>query len=619
MTQPPPPPPFDSETQEMTRARETFIGPYRNELKIGEGGMGVVYKCFDPKLKRFVAVKVLKDKYARESRHHDRLQREAQSIAAVSHLNIAQIYAIETSGDGPPYLVMEYVDGSSAEILLKGGGDVPCERVLTIARGVAAGLRAAFRKKIVHRDIKPSNILIGGDGTVKIVDFGLAKEIEGAKSLTDEGVVLGTPHYISPEQGKGRPVDHRSDMYSLGATLYHLLAGRPPFDGDTQVAVIVAHINETPKPPHEVRRDVPESLSFVIGRMMAKDPAQRYETYDLLIDDLDRLARGEPIHPSTAAQGRVTYRPQKQMTPVFSWALAAVATVAAALAIAVAVRSGGGSLSPGDPRRLGSWYMPAIDGAECLDLRFEELPAGLTRTEAIHSLFLFAKRDEPQIAIESRRLLLKETQSPVALQFGFSRIDEVGLVGLKAEGAEDISIAIVDPDDARRRSLLFVVSGGQPRSGGRAGAPPTAEPIRATRNGEKVGFGAPLPRAPLLEAGAFDLAIRFKVEGTATRVHFDIHRASVIAESLLAIGSGSDGSGGPEGSRGPRLPGTDWNSGVLLIWAPSPLGRGSIAFDRLRIVGSVDRRRDVRKIPWDVRPQRGTEIGSAEHGSFDRR
>ncbi len=603
----------------MTRARETFIGPYRHELKIGEGGMGVVYKCFDPKLKRFVAVKVLKEKYARESLHHDRLQREAQSVAAVSHPNIAQIYSIETSGDGPPYLVMEYVDGSSAEMLLKGSGDVPWDRVLSIARGVAAGLRAAFQKKIVHRDIKPSNILIGADGTVKIVDFGLAKEIEGAKSLTDEGVVLGTPHYISPEQGKGRPVDHRSDIYSLGATLYHLLAGRPPFDGDTQVAVIVAHINETPKPPHELRSDVPESLSFVIGRMMAKDPAQRYETYDLLIEDLDHLARGEPIHPSTAVQGRVTYRPKKQKAPVFSWVLAAAAMVAAALAISVAVRSGDGSLPEGDPRKLGSWYMPAVDGAvdgaECFDLRFLQLPPGLTRSEAINSLFLVAKGDESQIGIDGRRLLLNETVSPIALRFCFSRIDEVGLDGLRTDGWVDISIAIVDPEDARRRSLLFVVSGGQPRSGGGAGSAKPAEPIWARRNGETVGFGAPLPPAPLLDAGAFDLAIRLKAEETSTRVHFAVRRASVVAESLLVIGGDSGGSS----DVAPRLPGTDWNRGVILIWAPSPLGRASIAFDRLRIVGSLDRRREIREIPWDVRPSRGEAIGSAEHGSSDRR
>src|SRR5262245_17999824 len=172
-------PPPGSETQEMSRARETYIGPYRIDLRIGDGGMGVVYKCYDPKLKRFVALKVLKERFASDPKYHERLHREAEAIAAISHPNIAQIHALEDGDGSAPYLVMEHIEGSSAEGLV-GEGPLSPLRAAAIVREAAKGLQAAFEKGIIYRDVKPSNILISHEGELKLVDFGLAKSSMGA-------------------------------------------------------------------------------------------------------------------------------------------------------------------------------------------------------------------------------------------------------------------------------------------------------------------------------------------------------------------------------------------------------------------------------------------------------
>ncbi|MBN1420845.1 MAG: serine/threonine protein kinase [Planctomycetes bacterium] len=291
------PPPNDQpdETREMRKVRLASIGPYPIQAMIGEGGMGTVYRCFDPHLRRTVAIKVLSEERLRDAESRERFIREAQAIARLSHPNVVQIYAIDPGEDaGSPYFVMELVSGPSGDDRLRKGPPFTPESAARAVLDAARGLREAHRRGLIHRDIKPSNILFDEAGTAKIADFGLVKEVRAEPDRTDDGIILGTPHYISPEQGQGLEVDHRSDIYSLGATLFHMLAGAPPFAQETQVSTIVAHVTSPLPPLRELNPAVPQALAAIVERMLAKDPADRYASYDELIRDLETFlgARG---------------------------------------------------------------------------------------------------------------------------------------------------------------------------------------------------------------------------------------------------------------------------------------------------------------------------------------
>ena len=599
-------PPTSSETQEMTRAREAFIGPYRIDLRIGDGGMGVVYKCSDPKLRRFVALKVLKEKYLHDAKSIERFRREAQAIASLSHPNIVQIHAIEESAGGPPHLVMEFIDGPSADGLLRKDGPMDQARALAITRQAALGLKAALGKGIIHRDVKPSNLLLAADGTVKIVDFGLAKEIEGAQSLTEEGLVVGTPHYISPEQGRGQKVDQRSDIYSLGSTLYHLVTGRPPFEADSQLAVIVAHLNQTPEPPHLVRPGLSPDLSAVVGKMMAKDPDRRYQDYTELLGDLERLERGEAIRGRAAADGAATFRRERRSAPVWFWALLGCAAVLAAGAVlAVVLRS----LSPsgsgaGIIQKLDGWYLRRDADTECLDLQFSHPPAGIPRADLAQALFLLDRSDETtgsrtaaaapaQLGLEfpGPSLKLKDLQGPAAFRIPFERIDEIHIQGIRTEGTVDLGIAIAHPLGSRLRSLLAALRTG-PEGPGAAAMDERSVPLRASRHGEELALPSPPPRMRRLGPGPYDIDIILRTEGPSTRVHLTVRRSGGSAEIVYSTGPA-------QGSGGVLVPGTDWAGGVLLFWAPSPLRKATVTIARLTLVGRLGRDGPLEAFPQE--------------------
>jgi tRNA A-37 threonylcarbamoyl transferase component Bud32 len=586
-------PPTNSETQEMSRARETFIGPYRIEVRIGDGGMGIVYKCYDAKLKRFVALKVLKEKLSSDPKHSERFLREGQAIASLSHPNVAQIHSIEGGDGAPPYLVMEYIEGASAETLLKAGGALPPERAIAIIRDAACGLKAAFLKGIIHRDVKPSNILITAEGAAKLVDFGLAKAIEGAGSLTEEGMVVGTPHYISPEQGRGQKVDQRSDIYSLGATFYHLVTGKPPFDADSQLAVIVAHLHKVPVPPHRVRPGVSEGLSMVVGKMLAKDPERRYANYQELIDDLERLARGEAIGARTAADGAETFLPERTRVPARYWwmagaavALSVAVTLAAVVHLFPATSSEAQQL-----RRLGSWYIPQDPSTECLDLNFASLPEGASRAEVVRLLFLTGKAEEHEIGIglPGPSLQIKDLAGPAALRFPFERLDEVRIQGLRIEGRADFGVALVHPDGMRLRSLHFSLRCYPPHETAGRGEDLRTVPLVARRSGEAVPFGSGAPPAPRLGTGPYDLVIILRPEGESTRVEIIVSRSGGASEAVYST----------EPGKGPLLAGRDWQKGVLLLYAQSPLRRATVAIGRMVLVGLIDHRRPLEALTQD--------------------
>jgi hypothetical protein len=251
------------------------IGPYEVLGLIGSGGNGVVLKGFDRALNRYVAIKLLSPQLADSAAARRRFSREAQAAAAVVHDNVMAIHAV-SDAQGLPYLVMPYVRGPSLEKRLRGAGPLAVEEILRVGMQVAAGLAAAHAQGLVHRDIKPANILLEeGVERVKITDFGLARAADDA-SLTRSGVIAGTPQYMSPEQARGEPVDHRTDLFSLGCVLYAACTGRPPFRAPTSYGVLRKICESEPRPVREINPSVPVWLARVVGRLLAKEPSRRY-------------------------------------------------------------------------------------------------------------------------------------------------------------------------------------------------------------------------------------------------------------------------------------------------------------------------------------------------------
>ncbi len=275
---------------------KTFGGRYRLEEKVGAGGMAEVYRAFDTTLDRTVAVKVLHPQYAGEEDFVERFRREAQAAANLNQPNIVNVYDWGAE-NGTYFLVMEYLVGRNLKEIITSEGPLPAAKVVDIGRQVAAALQAAHKSEIVHRDIKPQNIIMTDEGEVKVADFGIARSMTG--NVTQTASIIGTAHYLSPEQAKSDRVGAASDIYSLGVVLYEMLTGSVPFTGDGPVAVALKHIQETPKTPSELVDNVPEELEAVINKAMAKDPTRRYSSAAELRDDLTRLAAGMPVRNTT--------------------------------------------------------------------------------------------------------------------------------------------------------------------------------------------------------------------------------------------------------------------------------------------------------------------------------
>ena len=263
------------------------FGPYRVISLLGTGGMGRVYLALDEALDREVALKTLLPALAADTEFVARFTREARAAASLNHPNITQIYA--TGQEGPiPYFAMELIRGRSLEGLVRQQGAIEARFAMTLIRQSATGLKHAADRGLIHRDVKPSNLMLAGDGVVKITDFGLAKAAGADTGLTATGQVLGSPGYISPEQAQGGTLDRRSDIYSLGAAFYHLVAGRLPFQAPTAVAMILKHMNEPLRSPRALNAEVPFPVAAIIQKMMAKRPGERFQDYDALIAAIDR-------------------------------------------------------------------------------------------------------------------------------------------------------------------------------------------------------------------------------------------------------------------------------------------------------------------------------------------
>ncbi len=276
------------------------LGEYQVLDVLGRGGMGVVLKAFDPALDRMVALKVLSPSLAASGAARHRFAREARAAAAVVHEHVVAIYAV-SSWRGLPYLVMQYISGRSLQERIDRDGPLAVEEVLRIGVQTAAGLAAAHAHGLVHRDVKPSNILLeNGVERVKLTDFGLARAADDA-SLTQSGVLAGTPQYMAPEQAQGEGIDHRADLFSLGSVLYAMCAGRPPFRAETTMAVIRRVCDERPRSLREVNPDVPVWLAAIVAKLHAKNPARRFqsatEVAELLGTHLARLRQPDGKAP----------------------------------------------------------------------------------------------------------------------------------------------------------------------------------------------------------------------------------------------------------------------------------------------------------------------------------
>jgi hypothetical protein len=262
------------------RPQPRRIAGYELVEPLGRGGMGEVWKARDRELDRFVALKLM-DTGGRFRDAEARFRREARAAASISHPNVAQVYAAGLDG-GQLYFVMELVAGESLQQRLAGRGLLPVGEAVALLRQAAEGLRAAHEAGVIHRDIKPSNLMVGLGGRLKVVDFGLARRSLDA-TLTRPRVALGTPSYMAPEQARGDQVDHRADLYALGATFYHLLAGQPPFRADSPVELLDKIVREAAVPLHERNPAVPRWLSALVARLLAKQPETRPQSYDELL------------------------------------------------------------------------------------------------------------------------------------------------------------------------------------------------------------------------------------------------------------------------------------------------------------------------------------------------
>jgi Tol biopolymer transport system component len=325
------------------------VSHYRIIGELGSGGMGVVYKAEDTRLGRTVALKFLSRALTSDAGARERFLREARAICAIDHPNICTIHEVDETESGDTFICMACYEGRSLKERLR-AGPLPVAEAIEVATGVARGLQAAHAASIVHRDIKPGNVMLAEPGVARIIDFGLAK-LSGRTSITAAGYAVGTVAYMSPEQARGGDVDSRTDVWSLGVVLYEMVAGRPPFDGDHDQAVIHSILNSTPPPLSRERQGVPPELDAIVSKALEKDPAARYQDAAAILDDLRALTR-----VLDAAAGS-TVRVWRFSDPARRAALRATAVAAlcvAAGAIAWTVMRGGtaGPMPTGRPLRV---------------------------------------------------------------------------------------------------------------------------------------------------------------------------------------------------------------------------------------------------------------------------
>jgi serine/threonine-protein kinase len=306
---------------------KTLDGKYRVDGFLKRGGMGSVYRGTHVLLNKPVAIKLIRPELVTSDDMVKRFFREARAAAKLSHPNIVTVHDLGQAEDGTLYIIMELVEGKSLKEIIQSGGPWAPARALRLLRGIASALSLAHRSGIVHRDLKPQNIMVfqdsEGNETPKLLDFGIAKTLEpDSPALTSTGMVLGTPHYMSAEQAKGLPADHRSDIYALGVILYEMLVGKVPFDDKSIPSILVKHLTEAPRPPSALKGDIPKEVEALVLRCLEKDPERRLQSADELARTLaglvDTQASTRVLDPTLAMEAspseRATVASQPQVT-----------------------------------------------------------------------------------------------------------------------------------------------------------------------------------------------------------------------------------------------------------------------------------------------------------------
>ncbi|MFJ6573922.1 protein kinase [Streptomyces sp. NPDC091292] len=313
--------------------RSVAGGRYQLRDLLGEGGMASVHLAYDAVLDRQVAIKTLHTELGREPAFRERFRREAQSVAKLTHTNIVSVFDTgedELDGSATPYIVMEYIEGRPLGSVLDADmaqfGAMPTDKALKITADVLAALEISHEMGLVHRDIKPGNVMMTKRNVVKVMDFGIARAMQsGVTSMTQTGMVVGTPQYLSPEQALGRGVDARSDLYSVGIMLFQLVTGRLPFEADSPLAIAYAHVQEEPVAPSSINRSVPPAVDALVARALKKNPNERFPSAETMRDECLRVAQSlQSVAPSIvpgaqtssgAGVGSSVFPPIDQSTP----------------------------------------------------------------------------------------------------------------------------------------------------------------------------------------------------------------------------------------------------------------------------------------------------------------
>jgi len=375
-------------------------GRYEIGELLGRGGMAEVHLGRDTRLGRTVAVKMLRPDLARDPSFQARFRREAHSAASLNHPAIVAVYDTgedEFAGNPVPYIVMEYVEGSTLRELLASGNRLVPERAMEITDGVLAALAYSHQQGIVHRDIKPANVMLTRSGDVKVMDFGIARAVaDSGATMTQTSAVIGTAQYLSPEQARGEKVDARSDIYSTGCLLYELLTGRPPFVGDSPVSVAYQHVREEPAPPSQVDPDLPRNADAIVLKALTKAREHRYQTADEMRRDIAAAQAGRTVVPpavpmdATQAMGRTDVLPGTATYPAapppdrddrkggraFGYALLGLAVIAVFVLAALFGRelfSGGGGETVRVPDVTGLTVQQARDELQAVNLDVGEV------------------------------------------------------------------------------------------------------------------------------------------------------------------------------------------------------------------------------------------------------
>ena len=373
----------------MTAPERLLGGRYEVGELLGYGGMAEVHRGRDLRLGRDVAIKMLRSDLARDHTFQMRFRREAQNAAVLNHPGIAAIYDTgeekATTGEALPYIVMEFVNGHTLKDVLAAEQRLQPRRALEITADICAALEFSHRHGIIHRDVKPGNVMVTTTGQVKVMDFGIARDLaSGATTMTQTSAVIGTAQYLSPEQARGEAVDARSDVYAAGCVLFELLCGHPPFIGDSPVAVAYQHVREDPRAPSELNPDVTPDIDAVVLKALSKNPANRYQSAAEMRADLLRAASGRPVlatpvmsEAETALLGQATGRePARVGDPerrrASTWVLVALGVLGVLAVIALIVGLILSNQSPAQaevPDVVGMTEDEAIEAIEAVGLR----------------------------------------------------------------------------------------------------------------------------------------------------------------------------------------------------------------------------------------------------------